>query len=242
MMRSQTALWGKSESLSKCLSKTLYSPSVRCVPVQVSTSTTPRAHRGSAENISSALLACLLFPHKHMTVYRIRCGRIVLRQRRGCCVKTWLRLIFVLKVHQLCSDVWIDSLKVNACSLAKSKSTRRKSRSVEPFHRVRLTDGTEPGEGAVSAGYLAPSANPSAPASGGDISKPGPDSSEEWKPFIRCMASASLGCGRKKVKWKWLQMYSSLQLHLNEFKYYWKCFTNYIQLLTKLLLRSLWSV
>ncbi|CAB1441677.1 unnamed protein product [Pleuronectes platessa] len=35
-------------------------------------------------------------------------------------------------------------------------------------------------EGSVSAGYLSPSANPSAPASGGAVSKPGPDNSEEW--------------------------------------------------------------
>lgn len=49
----------------------------------------------------------------------------------------------------------------------------------------RSTDGTEPGEGAaVSAGYLAPPANPSAPASGGAVSKPGPDSSEEWMAFM----------------------------------------------------------
>lgn len=50
-------------------------------------------------------------------------------------------------------------------------------------HRVSsapLTALNEPGQGAVSAGYLAPSANPSAPASGGAASKPGPDSSEEW--------------------------------------------------------------
>lgn len=126
MMRSQTALWGKSESLSKCISTTLYPPSVRRVPVQVSTSTTKSAQRGSAEGISSALIVCLLFPHKHVIVYRVRCGRIVLRQRRGCCVKTWLRLIFLSKVHQICSDVWIDTLKVNSCSLAKSKSNTRR--------------------------------------------------------------------------------------------------------------------
>lgn len=51
----------------------------------------------------------------------------------------------------------------------------------------RSTDGTDPGEGALSAGYLAPSANPSAPASGGAVSKPGPDSSEEWMACISYM-------------------------------------------------------
>lgn len=52
-------------------------------------------------------------------------------------------------------------------------------RSDEALLHVRLTDGTEPREEAVSAGYLSPSANPGAPASGGAVSKPGLDSSEE---------------------------------------------------------------
>lgn len=46
-------------------------------------------------------------------------------------------------------------------------------------------------EGDVSAGHLAPSANPSAPASGGAVSKPGPDSGEEWMAFITCMTNGS---------------------------------------------------
>lgn len=48
----------------------------------------------------------------------------------------------------------------------------------------RSSDGSEPGEGAVSAGYLVPSTNPSAPASGGAASKPGADSAKEWMSVI----------------------------------------------------------
>lgn len=57
----------------------------------------------------------------------------------------------------------------------------------------RSTDGTEPGEGAVSAGYLAPSANPSAPARGGAASKPGPDRSKERMSFLKSRINGSLG-------------------------------------------------
>lgn len=60
--------------------------------------------------------------------------------------------------------------------------------------RAPLTGLNRGGEGAVSAGYLAPSANPSALASGGAVSKPGPDSGKEWMPPIKQMINESFGC------------------------------------------------
>lgn len=128
-----------------------------------------------------------------MTLYETRGGCIALCHR-GCCIKICIRLLFPLKVHLL--EVWIDVLMANSCSHMKAKSVQQSPSLCRTLfhscsereqcvcvHRVSsapLTALNEPGQGAVSAGYLAPSANPSAPASGGAASKPGPDRSEEW--------------------------------------------------------------
>lgn len=75
---------------------------------------------------------------------------------------------------------------------------------------LRSTDGSEPGEGAVSAGYLVPSANPSAPASGGAASKPGADSSKERMWFINRMISGNLEFNANHSTWLNLESFISV--------------------------------
>lgn len=85
--------------------------------------------------------------------------------------------------RQIHAPTWKQSPSSRVRVCAEPFFTRAVGEQCVCVHRVSsapLTALNEPGQGAVSAGYLAPSANPSAPASGGAASKPGPDSSEEW--------------------------------------------------------------
>ncbi len=203
MMRSQTPLWGKSESLRNC-AQTRTNIARRCaLRSKISPLKIPERKEMAWQKIYPALLflqsyklwqfmeqeagaspsvrkdvalksLSVCFSSESFTWFVYRCGSMSWWQIHAPISPT--PKIKVLRWVPLCRT-FHACWRVCVC-------VRRASRS---------TDGSEPGEGAVSAGYLAPSANPSAPASGGAVSKPGPDSSKEWMPSIKYMINGSIG-------------------------------------------------
>ena len=97
----------------------------------------------------------------------------------------WVPLLSLCRTSQACKR-----RSVCACECVWSRvCVRRASRS---------TAGTEPGEGAVSAGYLLLQPLHVLLQSGGAASKPGPDSGEERMASITHMIN-----GGVRVHWTW---------------------------------------